>query len=153
MTGTLYGCPVPDRRPADGKPGNLTTTSVIVGGIATIIDTVWALLPDRDRPVAAYQKQVLATCQQVRAVLTKEHPEIVRLDRSQAEPTGRRAAHPQTGLPAVLNSNLKQARASFDLLNRQPMPGNCANKQEAAKRAQDRWRAFHSASNTSRAGK
>lgn len=113
----------------------LGRVAVIVGVLAataTIVGVAWTIFNRENTEVADYQKQVLATCEQVRGILTTEHPEVLIL--APGEFRVRKDL-----LLAVMRNNVTQARIAFDGLNGKPVPAALIAQHDAAVEAQTGW--------------
>ena len=126
--------PRPRHRERSGRDrlGPVVAVTAILAAIATTIGVAYTIFVRPSSDVADYQKQVLATCDQVRAIVTADHGEIL-----QPGPDGIRIR--KDLLIRITESNLAQARESFDALNRRAVPADLAAEHDAAVAAQEAW--------------
>jgi hypothetical protein len=112
------------------KKGPLSRLSVIVSilaGLAAIAGVGWTMFHKNNTDVADYQNQVVATCEQIHTVLAVQHNEVLDLDlgggRSSTPGDPRDAFRVRRdAMLHVMESNIAQARISFDALNRRAVP-------------------------------
>jgi hypothetical protein len=126
------------------RDGGLLQRVAVVAGIiaalATAVGVGWSILHKDSTEVADYQRQVVATCEQVHTVLAKEHNEIFEFE------TGDGAGGPEDlirvkkkVLLQVLQDNVDQARAAFEGLNQEAVPSSLEDQHRAAVTAQNTW--------------
>lgn len=120
------------------------TVATIVGVLVAVVTGIVALLPDRDKPVVAYQKQVLATCQRVHTIVTTEHNEVLRPDPRPGVTDPQDIFRVNKGpLLAVIRGNVSRVRAEFAQLGQQTVPEKLREQYAAAGRAQEAWFAHY----------
>jgi hypothetical protein len=104
----------------------------VLAAIATIVGVGWTIFNRENTEVADYQKQVLATCDQVRGILTTQHSEVLVLGPGEFRVR-------KDLLLAVMRNNLSQTRIAFDGLNNKPVPAALVAQHDAAVQAQTGW--------------
>jgi hypothetical protein len=124
--------------------GAMTRIAEFVGIPAAIVATVvglWTLFHRESTDVPDYQRQVLATCQQIHKILSVDHNEILVIDPqiSGNSPEDMFRVRKNV-LLQVLNGNLKQAETAFDVLNEKAVPTALAAQHRDAVDAQATWR-------------
>jgi hypothetical protein len=112
--------------------------SAAIGAAGVIVASTIAILnfvrqpPPPDPEVVAYQKQVVATCGRVQAILAVDHTlEIVDISNPRLGPLIKK-----DGLVRVTTTTLAQVRNEFDLLNARPTPGGLSDKKHRAVQAE-----------------
>lgn len=91
-------------------------------------------------PVEEYRKQVLATCEQIRSVMSEEHNDalVMRPDLARGNPGDALRVRKDLFL-SYTRANIDHARESLDLLDRQELPGELREQHREAKAAQKAW--------------
>jgi hypothetical protein len=114
----------------------------VLGVLAALIPASIALYSFVTRPdpaVADYQKQVLATCNRVRDILSRNHnSEVLNLQSFGPDITINKG-----GAVQVMTNNRTEVKGEFDLLNNRKTPGSLAEKKRHADQAEqalyDTW--------------
>jgi hypothetical protein len=114
----------------------------VLGVLAALIPASIALYSFVTRPdpaVADYQKQVVATCNRVGGILSRNHnSEVLNLQSFGPDLTINKG-----GVVQVMTNNRTEVKGEFDLLNNRKTPGSLAEKKRQAVQAQqalyDTW--------------
>src|SRR5215472_13429191 len=114
----------------------------VLGLLAALVPASIALYSFITRPdpaVADYQKQVVATCNRVRDILSRNHnSKVLNLQSFGPDITINKA-----GAVQVMTNNRTEVKGEFDLLNSRKTPGSLADKKRRADQAQqavyDTW--------------
>ncbi|GAA1032160.1 hypothetical protein GCM10009557_29750 [Virgisporangium ochraceum] len=126
------------------KLATIVGVATVAGVIFGVVTGIVALLPDRDEPVVAYRKQVLATCQRVHSIVTTEHNEILRPDPRPGVTNPEDMIRINKGpLLAVIRGNVSRVRTEFAQLAQQEVPEKLRQQYTAAGQAQEAWLAHY----------
>lgn len=130
--GTHRDPAVTDDRQDKSILGRVAVIVGVLAATATIVGVAWTIFNRENTEVADYQKQVVATCNQVRGILTTEHPEVLILGPGEFRVN-------KSLLLAVMRNNVTQAGIAFDGLNDKPVPAPLMAQHDAAVTAQVGW--------------